>query len=70
MEIHGSIVLPIALRVTNDFQTFLVNLFIVDLMLHYEAIITWVAPGCVGAVTTVLITNSHAGVGVHRPDVL
>jgi hypothetical protein len=41
MEIHGSIVLPIALGAANDFQTFLANFFIVDLMLPYEATLTW-----------------------------
>jgi hypothetical protein len=41
VETHGSIVLPVALRVTHDFQNFLVNFFIVGLMLPYAAIITW-----------------------------
>jgi hypothetical protein len=41
METHGSIMLPIALGIADDFQTFLVNFFIVDPMLPYEATLTW-----------------------------
>jgi hypothetical protein len=41
METNGSIVLPIALGATEDFQTFLVNFLIVDPILPYEAILTW-----------------------------
>jgi hypothetical protein len=40
METHRSAMLPIALGATDDFQTFLVNFFIVDPMLPYEAINT------------------------------
>jgi hypothetical protein len=41
MKTHGSIVLPIVLGAADDFQTFLVNFFIVDPMFPYEAILTW-----------------------------
>jgi hypothetical protein len=41
METHGSIVLPVALVATDDFQPFLVNFLIVGPMLPYEAILTW-----------------------------
>jgi hypothetical protein len=41
METHGSIMLPVALGTADDFQTFLVNFFIVDPMLPYEATLTW-----------------------------
>jgi hypothetical protein len=41
METHGSIVLPISLGAADNFHTFLVNFFIVDTMLPYEAILTW-----------------------------
>jgi hypothetical protein len=41
METHESVVLPIALEAANNFQTFLVNFFIVDSMLPYEVILTW-----------------------------
>jgi hypothetical protein len=41
METHESVVLPIALGATDDFQIFLVNFFIVEPMLPYEAILTW-----------------------------
>jgi hypothetical protein len=41
METHGSIALPVALGAADDFQIFLVNFFIVDLMLPYEVILTW-----------------------------
>jgi hypothetical protein len=40
VETHSSIILPVAFGATEGFQTFLVNFFIVDLMLPYEAIIT------------------------------
>jgi hypothetical protein len=41
-------------------------------MLPYEAILTWGGGGarcCGGTITTVLITGSRAGLGVHRPNV-
>jgi hypothetical protein len=41
METQGSAVVPVTLGVAKDFQTFLVNFFIVDPMLPYEAILTW-----------------------------
>jgi hypothetical protein len=41
METQGSVVVPVTLGVAKDFQTFLVNFFIVDPMLPYEAILTW-----------------------------
>jgi hypothetical protein len=41
METHRSVVLHIALGATDNFQTFLVNFFIVNPMLPYEAIPTW-----------------------------
>jgi hypothetical protein len=41
MENHRSIVLLVALKADEDFQTFLVNFFLVDPMFPYEAIFTW-----------------------------
>jgi hypothetical protein len=43
VETHDNIVLPITFGVTEGFRTILINFFIVDLMLPYEAIITFVA---------------------------
>jgi hypothetical protein len=40
METHRSIILPVSLGAIEDFQTFLVNFYIVGLMLPYEDIIT------------------------------
>jgi hypothetical protein len=40
MEIHRSVGLSVALWATNDFQTFLVNLFIVDSMMRTSSNIT------------------------------
>jgi hypothetical protein len=70
METHESVVLPITLGAAGDFQTSLVNFLIVDPMLPYEAILTGGAPGHSGAVTTMLITDSRASIGVCCLDVL
>jgi hypothetical protein len=41
MKNHKNVVLPITHGATNNFQTFLVNFFIIGPMLPYEAILTW-----------------------------
>jgi hypothetical protein len=53
MESHGSVVLPIALGADDNFQTFLINFFIVNPMLPCEAILTWGEPSHDGAIVTV-----------------
>jgi hypothetical protein len=58
METQESVMLPIALGVADNFQTFLVNFFIVDLMLPYEAILTLGgALGQGGSITTTLMSE-------------
>jgi hypothetical protein len=67
METHGRIMLPVALGAADD--------FIVELMLPYKTILTLGGrergrEACRGgAVATVLITSSRAGIRVHRSDV-
>jgi hypothetical protein len=58
METHGSVMLPIALEVADDFQTFLINFIIGGALDHG------------GIVATMLITGSRTGVRVHLTDVL
>jgi hypothetical protein len=41
MEIYRRVVLPVALGTADNFQTFLDNFFTINLMLPYEAILTW-----------------------------
>jgi hypothetical protein len=71
METHGSVMLPVALGAADDLQTFLVNYFIVELMLPYKTILKLGGREAChgGTITTVLITSSRTGIKVRCSDV-